>query len=113
MIYITCRFLIQIGIRGLTIFPFIIVSQKCDLKDKVLVNHEKIHIRQQLELLILPFYIWYLVDFIFQYYKYKNKHEAYRNIIFEREAYQNEKQLDYLENRKLWSFLKRTSIISS
>jgi len=112
MIFITYRFLIQYNIRALTLFPFIIVGNKSDLEDKVLVNHEKIHIRQQLELLILPFYVWYLVDFIFQYYKYKNKHEAYRNIIFEREAYQNEKQLDYLETRKLWGFLKRTSIIS-
>ena len=106
MIIITSRFLIKNGIRGLTLYPFIIVSQKSDLEDEVLINHEKIHIRQQLELLILPFYIWYLIDFLYQLYKFKNKNKAYRNIIFEKEAYQNENNLDYLHTRKFFGFLK-------
>ncbi len=106
MIIITSRFLIKNGIRGLTLYPFIIVSQKSDLEDEILINHEKIHIRQQLEVLILPFYIWYLIDFLYQLYKFKNKNKAYRNIIFEKEAYQNEKNLDYLHTRKFFGFLK-------
>jgi hypothetical protein len=106
MILITTRFLILFGIRGLTLFPFIILGEKSDLNDKVLINHEKIHIRQQLELLILPFYVWYLIDFAVQYLKFKNKQEAYRNIIFEKEAFTNERNLTYLGDRKFLGLLR-------
>lgn len=93
-------------IRGITLFPFVFVRDKSELKDKVLVNHEKIHIRQQFELLILPFYIWYLLDFGFQYYKFRNRNEAYLNIVFEKEAYSNENNMDYLRERSVWNFLR-------
>lgn len=106
MIIITSKYLIRNGIRGLTLFPFIFVSEKADLKDQILINHEKIHIQQQKELLILPFYIWYFIDFGIQFFKFKNKNSAYRNICFEKEAYANEKNLNYLEQRKFWNFLK-------
>ena len=51
MLIIVSKYLIPKGYRGLTIFPFVVVRSKNDLQDKVLLNHEKIHIRQQLELL--------------------------------------------------------------
>lgn len=73
MIIITSKYLIKNDIRGLTLFPFIFVSEKADLKDDILINHEKIHIQQQKELLVLPFYIWYLIDFGIQFLKYRNK----------------------------------------
>ncbi|MGK0254765.1 MAG: hypothetical protein ACI9OE_002275, partial [Mariniflexile sp.] len=41
--------------------------------------------------------------------QYKKWHLAYRNISFEREAYANEMYLDYLKQRKFWSFLKYLS----
>ena len=106
MIIITSPIFLPKGIRGLTLFPFVFLSEKSDLHDKVLINHEIIHIRQQLELLVLPFYLWYLIDFGIQYLKYKNKHEAYRNIIFEKEAYKHEKDVDYLKTRKIFGFLR-------
>jgi hypothetical protein len=105
MIIITSKYLIKNDIRGLTLFPFIFVSEKADLKDDILINHEKIHIQQQKELLVLPFYIWYLIDFGIQFLKYRNKKLAYRNICFEKEAYVNEKNLNYLMKRKFWNFL--------
>jgi hypothetical protein len=42
-------------ISGITLFPFIFVQRKEDSKNKILINHETIHIRQQLELLIVRF----------------------------------------------------------
>ena len=71
-----------------------------------LINHEKIHIRQQLELLVLPFFIWYLVEYLFRLYQFKDRNKAYRNIVFEREAYENEKDLNYLQKRSFWNFLR-------
>ena len=74
--------------------------------DYVLINHEKIHLIQQLELLILPFYVLYLLEFLIRLFQFRNWHLAYRNISFEREAYRNELDLDYLKTRKFWHFLK-------
>ena len=83
------------SINGITLFPFIIL--KDDDHNAVRINHEKIHIRQQLECLIILFYLLYFIEFIFS---------GYRGISFEKEAYQNQNNLDYLKNRKIWSHLK-------
>lgn len=71
-----------------------------------MLNHERIHLRQQIELLIIPFYLCYGIEFIIRYFQYKNWDKAYRNISFEREAYGNESDLEYLKKRKFWGFLK-------
>ncbi len=105
MFVIVFKYLTPKWVRGLTIFPFIILSSIKDTKNKVLLNHEKIHIRQQIELLILPFYLWYLIEFVIRFAQYKDRKLAYLNISFEREAYQNEVNLDYLEQRSAWCFL--------
>jgi hypothetical protein len=107
MIIIVCqRLLKNTKISGITLFPFILLRKKVDKKNSVLINHEKIHIRQQIELLIIPFYIWYLSEYYIKYLKYKSPQLAYRNISFEREAYDNEHNLDYLGKRKFWHFIK-------
>ena len=93
-------------INGITLFPFIILRRKDFKTNKILVNHEKIHIRQQLELLIVFFYVWYVVEYYYWYIKLKNKDLAYKSISFEREAYAMEEDLNYLETRKIWSFWK-------
>jgi len=36
--------------------------------------------------------------------QFRNRKKAYRNISFEREAYANESNPDYLTNRKFFSF---------
>ena len=106
MIVIVSKYLIPKGFRGITLFPFIIVSEHDLTKNPVMINHEKIHVRQQIELLILPFFIWYGFEFLIKYLKHKDKNLAYRNISFEREAYINEKDLNYLKKRSFWNFLK-------
>ena len=84
------------GIRGLAFFPFIFVGDASDIYPE-LINHEKIHLRQQLELGIIPFYIWYLIALY---------RVGYMNISFEKEAYANERDLTYLENRRIFAFKK-------
>ena len=68
------------------------------------MNHERIHIRQQLELLILPFYVLYLIEFAIGIFKYKNRLNAYLNISFEREAYKHDFDLNYLKCRNWWAW---------
>jgi hypothetical protein len=105
MLIIVSKYLIPKGYSGLTFFPFIILKANHYKYNKATINHEKIHIRQQLELLILPFYLCYFTDFLIKYVKYKNFDLAYRNIVFEREAYANENDLNYLKSRRFWKFL--------
>lgn len=94
------------GFRAIALYPFIFIKNKIDREDLTFINHEKIHLRQQIEFLILPFYIWYGIEYLIRRVQYKNKIIAYRNISFEREAYQNEADLNYLKKRSFWSFLK-------
>lgn len=100
------KYLIPKGYTGLTIFPFILLKHDRLKSDLVLINHEKIHFRQQLELLVLPFYLFYVFEFLFRLLQFKNWKLAYKNISFEREAYGNESNFNYLRTRKLWYFLK-------
>lgn len=95
------------SIGGLTLYPFIIIRE--DHSNPVpdsLMNHEMIHIYQQAETLVLPFYIWYLVEWCIRAIQYKSWGLGYRNISFEREAYANDRDMTYLKNRKFFSFLK-------
>lgn len=72
------------------------------LTDKV-INHEKIHTAQMKELLYVFFYILYLLEWVVRLLKQKN---AYRNISFEREAYDNENNFEYLKTRKHFTWRK-------
>ena len=105
MFVIVSRYLIPKGFRGITLFPFIMVSEMNLKQNEIMISHEKVHIRQQIELLVLPFFIWYGIEFLIRYLICKDKNKAYRNISFEREAYENEKDLNYLKQRSFWSFL--------
>ena len=106
MFLIVSKYLIPKGFRGLTLFPFVILRDFLDKENKVLLNHEKIHIRQQIELLILPFFLLYFLEYLIRLLQFKDRNKAYRNISFEREAYQNESNLDYLQTRSFWNFRK-------
>lgn len=105
MILIVFKYLTPRGFRGLTFYPFVFIADKDDKLNKVFINHEGIHIRQQLELLVLPFYLWYFTEYLFRLIQYRDRKQAYFNISFEREAYANEKNFMYLKNRKVWRFL--------
>lgn len=100
------KYLIGRHFVGIALWPFIVIKSSHLRDDEVFINHEKIHLRQQLELFILPFYLVYLLEYLVRLGQYRNSAKAYRNISFEKEAYQNEANLEYLESRNLWSFLK-------
>ena len=100
------KFLVPRGYTGIAVFPFVFLKHKGLKLDKTLINHEKIHLRQQLELFIIPFYIVYSLEFLVRLIQYKNWQQAYRNISFEREAYINERDLHYLKSRSFWNFIR-------
>lgn len=81
---------------AMALYPFILINRKKNI-NSVTLNHERIHLVQQLEMLIIPFYVVYLFELITK---------GYRNISFEREAYQNERNLNYIRERKSYSWVK-------
>lgn len=103
---IICKYLVPRGYQGLTLFPFIFLKSRDYKQDTYLINHERIHLRQQLELLIVFFYLWYLIEFVWYYFKTNDIKVAYRSIVFEREAYQNEYNLNYLTNRRFFAYIR-------
>ncbi len=100
------RYLVPKGYTGISLFPFIILKNKQDVTNDTLINHEKIHLKQQAELFVIFFYLWYVLEFIMRLFQYKNWNMAYLNISFEREAYANELDLFYLKKRPKWAFFK-------
>lgn len=93
-------------VRAIVLWPFIIIKRTEDREDQVLMNHERIHMRQQLELLIVPFYFLYVAMFLIGLLRGLSRYEAYMAIAFEREAYAHEQDESYLQSRKLWSWWK-------
>lgn len=118
------------GFRAITILPFIFARKAAKwLKDYEL-NHETMHLRQQLEVLIAAFVLilamvlifgiswWWMLVSLFVYYAwygtewlvrlaiYKDKNKAYRNIAVEQEAYNNQYDFTYLDNRKAFAWVR-------
>lgn len=93
---------------GIALFFVILVAyDKTHKNYKELINHEKIHYRQQLELLIIFMPLLYLYFYMRNRWIKKMTHtQSYRMISFEREAYQNEKNYNYLQERKLFAWIK-------
>jgi hypothetical protein len=100
------KYLFPSSFNALAIWPFIILKEKNLKYDIILLNHERIHLRQQVEMLWVIFFIFYLLEFFIKLVIYKKPKLAYHNLSFEREAYYNEQNLNYLKERKIWNSLK-------
>lgn len=84
------------GYIAITLWPFIFARHELS---ETIIRHERIHGAQQKEMLLLPFYLWYGLEYLLRLCQY-------RNISFEREAYANEHDKNYLASRKHYSWLK-------
>lgn len=104
--------LVAIGKSGLhsakaaAFFPFVFV-RKAEYATPIFVNHERIHFRQQLETLFVG--VWLITIFEDVYSRLFLKLSApdyylYRAV--EQEAYRNQTDLNYLDDRKWFSFLR-------
>lgn len=96
---------IVIDVYAITLFPFIFVR---DEGNWVTINHESIHIKQQAELFVVPFYILYFYQWAKNLVKGMNGEDAYYNIQFEYEAYQNQANPNYLDTRERMAWRKYT-----
>lgn len=92
--------------RAINIIGIVIARKQHFPLDDRTINHESIHTSQMLELFIVGFYIWYIFEWIIKLIIYKDRYAAYRNIGFEREAYDNDIDMHYLKKRKLYAFFR-------
>lgn len=86
----------------MTVWPFLFYRTDAKI-DAATVNHEYIHARQQMEMLVIPFFVWYLVEWIVR--TVFGGGNSYRRISFEREAYENQSNMEYLSTRRFWSWM--------
>lgn len=119
------------GFKAITIWPLVFARKKFRPLDDVTINHEGIHLIQQLEVIILSllvlaiivlslhisplwlllslasYYILYCLEYVIRLCAYGRGHEAYRNISFEQEAFLNERDFNYLaKDRKPFAWVK-------
>lgn len=91
------------GFSAINIFGILFVREGVVVTNHLL-NHERIHTAQMRELLYIFFYVLYVIEWISKMFKYSLN--SYYNISFEREAYANELNFDYLNKRKFWAWIK-------
>ena len=112
------------GFRAINLFGILFVRENARIDD-VTINHESIHSAQIAEvmiasapfalllwlltnvwfgllLVIASYYLWYVIEWLIR----LPKGNAYKNISFEREAYLNQGNAEYLSTRRLYSFME-------
>lgn len=89
------------GFLAINLFGVVFARKALDSID---MNHEAIHTAQMKELLYIFFYLWYAIEWIVLLFKYRNGKDAYKNIRFEKEAFNHEADLDYLKTRKHYKY---------
>ncbi|MFG6425732.1 hypothetical protein [Lepagella muris] len=91
------------GMYVINLFGVLFAKGPCN---KFIINHELIHTAQIKELGYIPFYILYVIEWVFRLFQYGSSLKAYFNISFEREAYACQDDLDYLKTRRHYSFIR-------
>lgn len=91
---------------GMAVYPFVFLRKDLKSGKAVVQTHEQIHLLQQAELLFLPFYILYLLNYLWNRWRFGDHESAYRAILFEREAYRHESDPLYLKKRKMYGWVR-------
>ena len=91
------------GMYAINLFGIIFTKQHLTRID---VNHEYIHTLQQRELLFVFFFLLYVTEWIVRVIQTRSLIKGYLRISFEREAYENQRQLDYRETREFFAWRK-------
>ena len=102
MIVIRNRYLPIPGFSAINLCGVLFCRRETRITQRLL-NHERIHTAQILEMGVVFFYIWYVVEWLV---RLPRRGNAYLNISFEREAYRHEWERDYLKHRRLYAWRK-------
>lgn len=100
------------GFKAITLFNVIFVRKEYeDLPMKITYNHESIHQTQAYDFGLgffgyFIFYIWYFLEWLFKLPSAIFGYKPYKSISFEIEALGNEKDSEYLSDRKRFCWIK-------
>ena len=98
------RFIPFRGFTAVNLFGLIFVRK--GMRFTVIdLQHELIHTRQMLELLVVPFYVFYGLEWFVRFIAQRDILRAYLSISFEREAYAHQRDEDYLRHRRPYAWL--------
>ena len=102
------------GYKYINLFGIIFTRDKSKITD-VEYNHEKIHLKQMQEMLWVPFYLWYGIEYlIIKLFRLKDEQgEQYHDVSFEEEAHNNDANLNYCNERKHYAWFKYLKIKSN
>jgi hypothetical protein len=92
------------GFRAINLFGVCFVREGQPMPPHS-INHEKIHTAQMKELWYVGFYLIYFLEWLVR--LIITSTVAYRNISFEREAYDNQYDYNYLKSRKRFAQWRR------
>jgi hypothetical protein len=94
------------GVKASAFFPLIIFKDKSFEVDRIVI-HERIHFKQQIELLFIGAIVWRFTErFYLKAFQSKNSLDSYKLTSFEQEAYLNQENPNYLKERKAFAFVK-------
>ena len=82
--------------RGFSFFIFVWINKYVENKERI-IHHEKIHFRQQVELLFIIQWLLYVLFYFINRLKGMNHDNAYKNNPFEKEAFANDHDFGYLK----------------
>lgn len=118
------------GYQAMTIWPVIFARDSFRPLKEHVVNHEGIHLRQQIEVLMvsaaviailfltadiswwwmaaapLCYFVLYGLEYAVRLFAYGNHKEACRNISTEQEAFLYERDTEYLDRRKAFAWVR-------
>lgn len=111
------------GFKAINLFGVLFARKESKIDD-VTINHEAIHSRQFVELMILfavasvfvrwwlplfaplAFYVLYVIEWLVHLIRFRDTYIAYRRISFEREAYTHQGDSGYLNGRDWFNFFR-------
>lgn len=96
------------GFAAINLFGILFVRKGVKVSEEM-INHEAIHSAQMKEMLYIFFYLWYVIEYVIR--RWNNTaNNAYKKISFEREAYANESDEDYLKERRRFNWINFINI---
>ena len=98
--------LFRSNLRGMAVYPFIMLKDT-KLETPEVYNHELIHIKQMEETGVVGHAVIWLFDVIWKTCKHRSLRKAYRNLMFEREAYAHMDEMGYIEKRRAYAWLRK------
>jgi len=102
------------GFSAINLYPFPTYTRMSNSMKRIsdnTIRHEMIHTMQAKEMLILPYYLWYFLEWLVKLLvvvitRRKGDNVAYKSISFEQEAYYNSENLNYGKERKWYGWIK-------